>query len=52
MKNKQNRERNATFTIFFTILLQQMLDSRLLQSNIDDKKIIIVMGSNRKQEVT
>ena len=38
MKNKQKREKNATSTIFFTILLQQILSSRLLQPVIDDKK--------------
>ena len=34
MKNKQKRERNATFTI----LLQQILSSKLLQAVIDSKK--------------
>ena len=38
MKNKRERERNAMFTIFFTILLQQIPSRRLLQAIINDKK--------------
>ena len=38
MKNKLKREKNATFTISFTTLLQLMLSSRLLQPVIDNKK--------------
>ena len=30
MKNKQKREKNATFTIFFTIFKQKMLSNSLL----------------------
>ena len=45
MKNKE-RERNATFTTFFIMLLQQILSSRLLQAVIDGKKIISTVGSN------
>ena len=52
MKNKQKWEKNVTFTIFFTTLLQQMLNNRLLQPIIDGKKIIIMVFSNRKQEAT
>ena len=52
MKNKQKREKNAMSTIFFTTLLQQMLNNRLLQPIIDGKKIIIMVFSNRKQEAT
>ena len=52
MKNKQKSEKNAKSTIFFTIILQGMLSSRLLQFVIDDKKIIIVVFSNKKQETT
>ena len=35
-----------------TIFLQKILNSRLLKAVIDRKKIILVVGSNRKQEVT
>ena len=52
MKNRQKREKNVTSTIFFTTHLQQMLNNRLLQPDIDGKKIIIVVFSNRKQETT
>ena len=52
MKNKQKWEKNVTFTIFFTTLLQQMLNNRLLQPIIYGKKIIIMVFSNRKQEAT
>ena len=52
IKNKQKREKNVMSTIFFTILLQQILSSKLLQPVIDGKKIIIVVFSNRKQEAT
>ena len=52
MKNKQKWEKNVTFTIFFTTLLQQMLNNRLLQPIIDGKKIIIMVFSNRNQEAT
>ena len=38
MINKQKGEKNATSIIFFTIFLQQMLNSRLLQPIIDGKK--------------
>ena len=39
--------------MFFTILLQLMLSTRLLQPIVDGKKIIIiVIFSNRKQKVT
>ena len=48
MKNKQKREKNAKFTI----LLQQILSSKLLHAVIDNNKIILVMDSNRKQEAT
>ena len=40
------------FTIFFITLLELMLSNRLLQSVIDDKKIIIVIFSNRKLKAT
>ena len=36
--------------IFFTTLLQLMLNSRLLQPIVDGKKIIIVIFSNKKQK--
>ena len=52
MKNKFKREKNTMSTIFFTIFLQLMLSSKLLQHVIDDKKIIIVIFSNRKQKAT
>ena len=52
MKNKQKIEKNATFIIFFTKLLQLILSSRLLQPVIYGKKIIIVIFSNRKQKAT
>ena len=45
---KKKIEKNATFTIFFTTLLQLMLSSRLLQLVIDGKKIIIVIFSSGK----
>jgi len=48
MKNKQKREKNVTSTIFFTTFLQQMLSSRLLDVVINDKRIIIVLFSNRE----
>ena len=51
MKQKK-REKNATSTIFFTILLQLMLSSKLLQLVIDGKKIFIVIFSSRKQKAT
>ena len=40
MKNKRERERerDAMFTIFFTILLQQIPNRRLLQAIINGKK--------------
>ena len=47
---KKKIEKNATFTIFFTTLLQLILSSRLLQPIIDGKKIIIVVFSNKKQK--
>ena len=51
MKKNKKIEKNATLsTIFFTILLQLMLSSRLLQPTVDGKKIIIVTFSNRKQK--
>ena len=43
---KKKIEKNATSTIFFTILLQLILSSRSLQPVIDGKKIIIVIFSN------
>ena len=40
------------FTIFFTTFLQKILNSILLKAVVDSKKIILVVGSNRKQEIT
>ena len=40
------------FTIFFTTFLQKILNSILLKAVVDSKKIILVVGSNRKQETT
>ena len=37
---------------FFIILLQQNLNSILLHVVIDSKKIILMVGWNRKQEVS
>ena len=49
---KKKIKKNVTFTIFFTILLQLMLSTRLLQPIVDGKKkIIIMIFSNRKQKV-
>ena len=44
-KEKKERDKNATFTKNFTILLQQILSSRLLQAVIDGEKIISTIGS-------
>ena len=38
-------------TIFFTTLLQLMLSSKLLQIVINGKQIIIMIFSNRKQNL-
>ena len=38
MKKRKKKKKNATFTIFFTILLQLMLSTRLLQPIVDGKK--------------
>ena len=38
MRNKEKINKNATFTIFFTILLQLILSTRLLQPIVDVKK--------------
>ena len=38
MKNKQKRGKNVMSKIFFTTLLQQILNNRLLQPVIDEKK--------------
>ena len=38
MKKNKKIKKNATFTIFFTILLQLMLNTRLLQPIVDGKK--------------
>ena len=48
MKNeKREREREKCYiTKIFTILLQQILSSMLLQAIIDGKNIILVVGSN------
>ena len=48
---KKKIKKNAISTIFFTILLQLKLSTRLLQPIVDDKKIIIVIFSNIKQKV-
>lgn len=46
MKNK-NKTKIDMFTTFLTILLQQILNNKLLQTIIDDKKkMILVMDSN------
>ena len=52
MKNKKKIEKNATSTTFFTIFLQLMLSSMLLQPVIDGKKTIIMTFSNKKQKAT
>ena len=39
-------------TTFFTTFLQKILIERLLKVVIDSKKIILVVGSTRKQEAT
>ena len=36
----------------FTTFLQKIINSKLLKTVIDSKKIILVVGSNRKQEAT
>ena len=47
IKPKRERKReNATSITFFIILLQQILNSKLLQTIIDCKKLILVVGSN------
>ena len=48
---KKKIKKNAISTIFFTILLQLKLSTRLLQPIVDDKKIIIVIFSNIKEKV-
>ena len=45
-KKKKLREiKMLVFTKNFTIFLQQILNSRLLQAVIDGKKIILMIGS-------